>query len=108
MKADDYYTQPASGPMLISREEVMKALQKSNWDQPLTLIEQTYYRYSTETGDRCRDCQQYVGLMLHGERDEYVSFTDFWVLDEDFEVMLCDECYEAILPKEPEEEVASA
>lgn len=105
MNADDYYTQPDPGPMLISWEEVEKALKKSNWDEPLTSVEQTYYQYSQETGDRCRECQQFVGLTLQGDRDEYASFTDFWVLDEDFEVMLCFECYEEILPKEIDEEV---
>lgn len=105
MNADDYYTQPDPSPMLISWEEVEKALKKSNWDEPLTSVERTYYQYSTETGDRCRECRQYVGLTLHGDRDEYASFTDFWVLDEDFEVMLCHDCYEEILPKEIDEEV---
>ena len=106
MNADDYYTQPDAGPMLISWEEVEKVITKRAWNLPLSPVEQTYYQYSQETGDRCHKCQTIVGVCLHGERDEYATFTDFWVLDEDFEVMLCDLCYEDIQPKEIEEEVA--
>lgn len=106
MNADDYYTQPDSGPMFIGSKNVEQAIRKASWSEPLTPIEQTYYQYSQETGDRCHSCKEAVGTILHGERDEYATFTDFWVLDEDFEVMLCDPCYEDIQPKEIEEEVA--
>ena len=54
-------------------------------------------------GLKCNSCHDFVGYVIDDTGDRVTgSYTDFWQIDCDGEILLCDGCYELTLEKDYE------
>lgn len=54
-------------------------------------------------GLRCYSCKEAIGFVLDDTGDVVSGYySDFWQMDEDAEILLCDPCYESILERDSE------
>lgn len=108
MKADDYYTEPEFSPIFISSDDATNVATKQSYNEPLSRSEKLVAEYLFDQGDQCAVCERTVGVSLSGDYDEHIHFDEFYIMDQDCQVLFCVVCYESTLPTELEEEVANA
>jgi hypothetical protein len=93
---DLYYAEPAFQPISLDYETVSQVIQLACYNEPLSPVQQMIYDLSSDDAHQCRNCSSYVGLSLSGDRDQYFSWGDFYVMNEDADQFLCSPCFEEI------------
>jgi hypothetical protein len=87
-------TQPDSGPILHSYEEIKNAAEQSNHGESDTVFTLAFNNFDEL---RCDLCNKPVGYLLHDDNvPPTCSIVEFWQVDEDGEHLLCEECYENV------------
>ena len=93
---DLYYTEPAFAPILLDQDTVSQVIQLACYDEPLSPVQQMIYDLSGDDGHKCGNCSMFIGTSLYGDADEFASWTDFYVMNEDADQFLCYSCFEDI------------
>lgn len=86
-------TQPTSGPLFHSYEDINEAASKASHGESST------YSLAFDNFDelRCGLCKKPVGFLLNDNDTPPTSSTvEFWQIDEDGEYLLCEWCYDEV------------